>query len=119
MKYSGFIVQTIFILAALLLAEIRSDAEGTALEKEIIFSQISIQDGLSQSTVLSISQDSKGHMWFATHDGLNRYDGYKFTIYRHVPEDSTTLADNIIRKVYIDESDKLWLGTGNSESLYS
>ena len=118
MKNSGFIVQTIFILAALLLAEIRSDAEGTALEKEIIFSQISIQDGLSQSTVLSISQDSKGHMWFATHDGLNRYDGYKFTIYRHVPEDSTTLADNIIRKVYIDESDKLWLGTEKGLSCY-
>ena len=118
MKDLRIIVQVFLLFAGTFMAEIRTLADNTQMEKDIIFSQISIQDGLSQSTVLSITQDSKGHMWFATHDGLNRYDGYEFTIYRHNPEDSTTIADNIIRKVYIDEFDKLWIGTESGLSYY-
>ncbi len=118
MKDLRIIIQVFLLFAGTFMAEIRTLADNTQMEKDITFSQISIQDGLSQSTVLSITQDSKGHMWFATHDGLNRYDGYEFTIYRHNPEDSTTIADNIIRNVYIDEFDKLWIGTESGLSYY-
>ena len=50
---------------------------------QINFSYISINDGLSQSTVFSIAQDKLGNMWFATYDGVNKYDGYTFTVYQH------------------------------------
>lgn len=57
-------------------------------------------------------------MWFATHDGLNRYDGYRFTVYKNVAQDSTTIANNLIRKVYIDATGNLWVGTDKSLSFY-
>lgn len=82
------------------------------------FSHISLSEGLSQGIVVSSCQDSLGHMWFATHDGLNRYDGYRFTIYKNNPQDSTTIADNLIRKVYIDSKGDLWIGTEKGLSFY-
>jgi len=60
------------------------------------FEHLSLEDGLSQSTVYAILQDNKGFMWFGTQDGLNRYDGYQFTIYRHNPTDSNSLSHNEI-----------------------
>ena len=66
-------------------------------EDEIEFTNISIQEGLSESVVLASCQDKMGHMWFATQDGVNRYNGYDFTVYRNESEDSTSIADNISR----------------------
>ena len=86
-------------------------AAGNSPDMDMTFSNLSIKEGLSQSTILSSCQDDKGLMWFATHDGLNRYDGYEFTIYRNSAEDSTSIADNIIRKVHIDSKGRLWIGT--------
>ena len=86
--------------------------------KDISFTHISINDGLSQSTVRSACQDSRGQMWFATHDGLNRFDGYDFTVYRHRDDDSTSISDNIIRKVYLDSKGGLWIGTEKGLSHY-
>jgi signal transduction histidine kinase/ligand-binding sensor domain-containing protein len=74
---------------------------------------LSIDDGLSQSTVHSIIQDSEGYMWFGTEDGLNRYDGYRFTIFRHDPRDSTSLLDNYINSLSVGKSGTLWIGTRN------
>ena len=72
------------------------------------FSHFSLNEGLSHSIVVSCCQDSLGHMWFATHDGLNRYDGYRFTVYKNDQQDSTSIADNLIRKVYTDSKGGLW-----------
>ena len=58
-------------------------------EESILFDRISIDQGLSQSTVNTILHDSVGYLWFGTQDGLNRYDGYNFTVYRHDVQDST------------------------------
>ncbi len=58
------------------------------------FDKITSSQGLSQSTVLSIIQDHKGFMWLGTMDGLNRYDGYTFKVYRNVPEDSSSLSNS-------------------------
>jgi hypothetical protein len=62
----------------------RSWAAGTGPDQHIRFERISLEQGLSQGTVYSILQDSKGFMWFATQDGLNKYDGYEFTVYKPV-----------------------------------
>lgn len=75
------------------------------------FSNLNLKDGLSQISVLKILQDSKGFMWFATRNGLNRYDGSEFIIYRHVPGDSLSLSDNYIISLAEDHNHNLWIGT--------
>jgi len=77
----------------------------------LTFREISIEEGLSQSIVYSIIQDRKGFVWFGTEDGLNRYDGYNFTILRHDHEDPNSLSYNEVRSIYIDSSDVIWIGT--------
>ncbi|MEM1119117.1 MAG: two-component regulator propeller domain-containing protein [Bacteroidota bacterium] len=75
------------------------------------FRNISNKDGLSQSSVFSIAQDNNGFMWFGTRDGLNKYDGYEFTIY-HETEASNSLVSNDVRALFFDEqSSNLWIGT--------
>lgn len=78
------------------------------------FETLTINNGLSQGFVSSIIQDKMGFMWFGTNDGLNRYDGYKFTVYYHNPFDSTSLADNQINCLYEDSKQRLWIGTQHS-----
>ncbi|MFT4929889.1 MAG: signal transduction histidine kinase/ligand-binding sensor domain-containing protein, partial [Phenylobacterium sp.] len=59
----------------------------------------------------SIVQDKKGFLWFATQDGLNRYDGYTFKVFRHNPQDPSSISHNLIRTLYLDSKDRLWIGT--------
>lgn len=75
------------------------------------FETLSVEDGLSQSNVQSILQDSRGFMWFGTEDGLNKYDGYSFTIYKHDPDDQKTISDNSILSIFEDSHKNLWIGT--------
>ncbi len=75
------------------------------------FSNLNLKDGLSQISVLKIFQDSKGFMWFATRNGLNRYDGSDFVVYRHIPEDSLSLSDNYVVSLAEDHNRNLWIGT--------
>jgi len=77
----------------------------------IRFGRISLEQGLSESVVLSIVQDQKGFMWFATQDGLNRYDGYEFVVYRSDPADPDSLSDDFFQAIVEDPSGALWLGT--------
>jgi len=58
---------------------------GLSQNKHLKFEHLQTDAGLSQSNVISILQDSRGFMWFGTRDGLNKYDGYKFTIYKNDP----------------------------------
>lgn len=75
------------------------------------FMHFTTEDGLSQSSVFSIVQDKVGFMWFATEDGLNKFDGRKFTVYRTKQNDSTSIPDLGIRKVYLDNTGNLWVLT--------
>ncbi len=77
------------------------------------FENISIQHGLSHNTVHSIIQDGKGFIWFATEDGLNRYDGYNFKIFRNARTDSTSLSDNFVWTLFEDSQGNIWVGTNN------
>jgi ligand-binding sensor domain-containing protein/two-component sensor histidine kinase len=82
-----------------------------AQEKNIKFKRISIEDGLSQSIVEAIIQDHQGFMWFGTEDGLNRYDGYTFTVFKHDPDDTNSISNNNIWCLYEDSKNFLWIGT--------
>lgn len=72
--------------------------------------QLTINDGLSQGFVKAIVQDHDGFMWFATRDGLNRYDGYHFTVFRHHPSDASSLAENFVTSLHVDSRGLLWIG---------
>ncbi|MCP4542859.1 MAG: hypothetical protein GY832_37540 [Chloroflexi bacterium] len=88
-----------------------SPAPSFTLDQPITFERISLEQGLSQSSVHSILQDSQGFMWFGTRDGLNKYDGYTFTHYRHVPGDPNSLSHNDVRAIIEDQQGTLWIGT--------
>ena len=75
------------------------------------FDRITREDGLSSNTVRCILQDSLGFMWIGTQDGLNRYDGNSFTVYRYDPDDPFSLRDDFIESMYEDRSGVLWIGT--------
>lgn len=72
---------------------------------------LTTRDGLSQSSVNCILRDSYGFLWFGTRDGLNRYDGYTFTIYRHDPANPASLPDNQVKCLFEDEQHRIWIGT--------
>lgn len=78
---------------------------------EIRFEHYSADQGLSMSVVLSITQDRYGFMWFATQDGLNRFDGKNFQVFKHDPDDPNSLSANWIESVYADSTGILWIGT--------
>lgn len=83
---------------------------GLFLQSQAIsFHHISTSDGLSHGTVLDICQDRNGMMWFATRDGLNSYDGYEISVYRHSDGDDGSLADNSVRGVMTDADGVLWV----------
>ena len=89
-----------------------------AQEKELAFRHLSISDGLSQSSVISITQDQKGLLWFGTRDGLNKYDGHEFTVYKHQQQDSLSISNNDILEVVTDSQGDLWIGTFNGLNRY-
>lgn len=75
------------------------------------FDVISVNDGLSHFSLNDLVQDRQGFLWIATPDGLNRYDGYGISAFRHHPEDSTTLTANSINALHVDRRGRLWIGT--------
>ncbi len=84
----------------------------------IHFVHIGLNEGLSQTTVFDITQDKRGNMWFATLNGLNKYDGYGFTVYQHDEGNSYSIASDIIRTCTTDKQGRLWIGTEEGLSLY-
>lgn len=81
--------------------------------QDVRFQKLTINDGLSQNVVFAITQDSDGFMWFATKDGLNRYDGYSFTIFQNDVNDKNSIASNYITTLFNDRKGTLWIGTDN------
>lgn len=82
-----------------------------AQQRQLGFKHISVEEGLSQNTVKAILKDGDGYMWFGTRDGLNKYDGYKITIYKHQSGKKKSLSDNFINTIYEDRQGNLWIGT--------
>ncbi len=80
-------------------------------QKEINFSHLTSRNGLSTNNVLCAFEASNGFIWFGTTNGLNRFDGYTFKVFRYDPNDSTSLPDNVINSIAEDQFGRLWVGT--------
>ncbi|WDE00573.1 EAL domain-containing protein [Thalassomonas actiniarum] len=107
------------IISLLLLATLIAPASALQADVQLKFKQYSTEHGLSQNSVFSIAQDKNGFLWFATEDGLNRFDGHDFSQYRYSATDPHSIADNLIRKVFVDQHNTLWVGTQNGLSRYN
>jgi signal transduction histidine kinase/ligand-binding sensor domain-containing protein/DNA-binding response OmpR family regulator len=86
---------------------------GIAVVNNLNFDFYSQENGLSNNQIHCILQDKKGWMWFGTSQGVCRFDGYKFTIFKNDPEDSTSLKGNLVRTIFEDQKGQIWVGTEN------
>jgi len=77
------------------------------------FTSIDSSDGLSSVTIFDIVQDSKGFIWLATQNGLNRYDGYQTLVFKFDPDDPYSISDDFVEELFIDSLGQLWIGTRN------
>lgn len=82
------------------------------------FKHYQVENGLSNNAVICSLQDSKGFMWFGTRDGLNRFDGYTFKVFRHDTNDSSSIGHNYIHSLFEDKEGKIWAGTDFGIFIY-
>ena len=101
---AGFVLHCLTVVIAALLLTTR------ALASSAHFSRLSVEDGLSQSSVESIAEDQFGFLWFGTQEGLNRFDGYDFVVYQPSAKPGH-LRDGFIRSITPDDRGNLWVGT--------
>lgn len=106
----NFYVFSLFVLFCIVLQ---------AEKQQDNFSYLTINDGLSHNTVNCILKDSNGFMWFGTNDGLNKYDGYRFSVYKHNPDDASSISDNRVYAIDEDSDGNLWVGTRNGLNKYN
>jgi len=106
-------------IAVFLLSFICLTKSNYAQQHSVRFVKLGIEDGLSQSSVYSIAQDKKGFLWFATQDGLNRYDGYNFNVFRADISNPNSITNSDLRYIFQDNQGKIWVGTwGGGLSCY-
>ncbi len=103
-------------LILFLLAPARAQQNAFPTSKDIQFKHITVDEGLSQTSVGQIFQDQQGFLWFGTSDGLNKYDGYEVTVYKQNPDDPNSLSSSSIMSIYEAPSEPgvLWIGTTNT-----
>jgi len=106
-------VTVLFLLFGLLCSSSSLQAEGIETVNKLNFDFYSQENGLSNNQIHSILQDKRGWMWFGTSQGACRFDGYKFTVFKNDPDDSTSLKGNLVRAIYEDRKGQLWIGTEN------
>jgi len=86
--------------------------------QQYYFKHYHVEHGLSNNSVACSLQDRNGFLWFGTINGLNRFDGYNFKVFRNDPEDSTSIGSNFIRCLYEDKNGSLWVGTNKGIYIY-
>ena len=118
MRYQAAISLCIFLIITpmknhinLLIVSVILLISNLSAEENVVFKHYSVDDGLSQNTVMAIMQDRKGFMWFGTWDGLNKFDGYKFTIYKSRPGDHSNISNNRIDYIHEDKFGYIWFQT--------
>ncbi len=83
------------------------------------FRHVNVDNGLSNNSVRCIYQDHQGFIWLGTYDGLNRYDGNQFKVFRNRINDSTSLPYNYVNTIAEDADNNLWVGTGQGIGIYN
>lgn len=83
----------------------------SAQKYNISFEHLTSDNGLSENVVDAVFQDSQGFLWIGTDEGLDKYDGYEFTIYKNNPIDANSISDNFIHYIYEDKAGMLWIST--------
>jgi len=101
-----------------LFAGLAAAAPGGGAEADLRFRRYTRDDGLSEHTANQIAQDRVGFIWVATDDGLNRFDGYTFRVYRHDPERLDTLSNNVVRDLLLDHEGELWVASEGGLDRY-
>ncbi len=79
--------------------------------RSIRFDNYSIEEGLSQSSVNCMLEDAQGFIWLGTQEGLNKFDGYSFQVFKHDPENANSLSNSFIRTIIQGRDGMLWIGT--------
>lgn len=113
----AFLVKLIRNLALFTLLSAANLISVFSQSNSIVFSHVDVNDGLSDNWVKCVYRDSRGFIWFGTNSGLDRYDGYKFEIFKHNASDSTSIADNAINVISEDKEGNLWVGTRGGISI--
>ncbi len=108
-----FAMPVFALCAASCLFTLSTGAAAAPAAPQLLFEQINVEQGLSQSIVTNIMQDRRGYLWFGTEDGLNLYDGYGFSVLRSDPDDPNSLSYNQITALYEDRTGSIWAGTFN------
>ena len=103
------LAQLLFVLLSLILA-----SSSYAQQRNYLFENISVPEGLSNSTVNYIFQDSNGFLWISTADGLNRYDGNNIKVFKNDPNDSTTIPTNDCSAIAEDADGFIWVGVSRN-----
>lgn len=111
--HRGWLFCLLFATSQLLLAATAADTAGNGLINldQIRFRTLGIREGLSSTTARAIAQDEKGFVWLGTQEGLNRFDGYAFRVFRADSERPDSLSDSHITALAADGSGSLWIGT--------
>jgi len=91
---------------------------GHPVVRDVRFTHLTTNDGLSQGYVVAILQDRRGFMWFATRDGLNRYDGNAFVVYKNDPNDPGSLSSNFLQDLTEDNEGYLWVATSTGVNRF-
>jgi len=91
---------------------------GKVNAQNLKFKHVSVEDGLSNSTIECIFQDHRGFIWFGTRDGLNKYDGSQITVFKH-NNNENSISDNFIRCIFEDKNHALWIGTSNGLNRFN
>jgi diguanylate cyclase (GGDEF)-like protein len=99
------------VVSGLALGLVLVSLPASALGRAIRFERLSAEQGLSQSTVMCVLQDSRGFMWLGTEAGLNRYDGRSVTVYRHDVHDPASLPSDFVWALAEDPAGDLWVAT--------
>jgi signal transduction histidine kinase/ligand-binding sensor domain-containing protein/DNA-binding response OmpR family regulator len=102
----------------LILISLMFSAVARAADPELWIKSLSIENGLSESSVQCILQDRKGLIWMGTRDGLNRYDGYDFIVYNYDESNPMTVSSNFINCLFEDSEGRIWVGTNANGVCY-
>ncbi|RAW03479.1 hybrid sensor histidine kinase/response regulator [Pseudochryseolinea flava] len=109
--HENFFFRNALRVFLLFLSFVLPHIQTTAQKRNLKFDHLGSAQGLSQSNVICIFQDSRGFMWFGTRDGLNRFDGYKITIYKHNQNDPYSISSNTINDICEDKHGNIWIAT--------